>query len=112
MRVVSSRSVRSWLAPPILCAIVFALITCLHTRVDAAPLVVIRDDAPNQPSSGSSVVTEKDRDTDTHPGGGSPNSGGRDVPIHVPEPATLILTGIGLAGLAARRARRTRAIRS
>ena len=99
------------LASPILCAIVVFGLGSWNARVDAAPLVVVRD-APNQPSSASPViVTDKDRETDKNPGG-FPNSGGRDVPIHVPEPATLILTGIGLAGLIARHARRALTTRS
>jgi len=109
MRIVLSRRGKSSRAALTLCAIVvaFGLGSSLNARLHATPLVVVREDPGQQSSASTSVVAETDRDSDTHPGGYTNPGTARDVPIHVPEPATLILTGIGLAALAARRARRS-----
>jgi PEP-CTERM motif-containing protein len=97
MRFVPSHRVRTVPATLILCAIVaFGLDSSLS----------------------ASVVTNSDRivgaspDVRDGPNPGAPNPGARDNPnnpIHVPEPATLILMGIGLGGVAARRVRSNRA---
>jgi hypothetical protein len=108
MRIVLSRRRKSSRAALTLCAIVvaFGLGSSLNATLHATPMVVVREDPGQQSSASTSVGTETDRSTDTHPGGYTNPGTARDVPVHVPEPATLILTGIGLAGLAARRARR------
>jgi PEP-CTERM motif-containing protein len=111
MLVVPSRRVTSLLASPILCAIVVFGLDSLNARVDAAPIVERTFD--QESSDPSSALVGLDRAADGPRGGrNNPHSEGRDVPIHVPEPATWILTGIGLGGLAASRARRRWAIGS
>lgn len=127
MRFVPSRHVGSSRAALVLCAIVaaFGLDSSLNARVAAAPLIVQSalfdpafegpglSDQRQPPSSPftTGVGTEKDRIADAPPDGPH-NPDSRDVPIHVPEPATLILTSIGLGGLAASGARRRWATRS
>ena len=105
MRAVPSRRVTSLLASPILCTIVVFGLDSLNARVDAAPILERTFDQESSDPSSVAVDGPHDRGNNPHPEG-------RDVPIHVPEPATWILTGIGLGGVAASRARRKWAIRA
>jgi PEP-CTERM motif len=109
MHFVPACRVRSLRAAPILCAIAaLGFGSPLNARVDATPLLVQsgsfdadHDHVSDAPRDGEDNPQRTERDIPTD----------RDRPIHVPEPATSILMGIGLGGLAVRRVRSNRATR-